>query len=169
MRHDYRVSRRAAIVGALAGLTSVGLSGCQNTQWYPSEITPDEYILRSVIADKQRAIASYRATLSADQGPTETLRTLLSNHERHLRALRQRLPADAASPETSASAATPSAAADPTPEGPLSVAALRVLEETAAGARPTQVTEIADRSLAQLVAGVGACEAGHAHLLTAEA
>ncbi|RCV48331.1 hypothetical protein [Marinitenerispora sediminis] len=162
------VSRRTVVVGAIMGLAAVGLAGCRGAQWYPSDISPDEYVLRGVITQKERLVARYQATIAAGEGPTDLLRTLLADHERHLTALRERLPAGAepdgaAAPEPSGSPADP--VPDPVPETALSVAALRVAESTAAGARGRQLGEVSEASLAQLLASVGACEAGHALLL----
>ncbi|MFC7329529.1 hypothetical protein [Marinactinospora rubrisoli] len=159
------VSRRTVVVGAIMGLAAAGLTGCRGAQWYPSDITPDEYVLRGAIAQKERVIARYRATIAAGGEPPDLLRllrTLLANHERHLDALRERLPADSA-PEDDAATAGPTP--DPVPETALSVAALRVAETTAAGARGRQLADVTEASLAQLLASVGACEAGHAQLL----
>src|SRR5690606_8663378 len=91
----------------------MGLSGCRGSDWYPSEVTPDEYLLRSVIAEKERLVARYTATLNSgtadDPGLYEELR---GHHERHLAVLRDRLPErDGPEPEVSALPETPPPAA----------------------------------------------------------
>ncbi|GAA3765067.1 hypothetical protein HDA32_001257 [Spinactinospora alkalitolerans] len=170
MRHD-PVSRRTVIAGAIAGLAAVGLSGCQGARWYPSEISPDEYLLRGAIAEKERIVARYRATISAGRGPVELLERLVGDHERHLGALRDRLPEREEEPRGGATGAPEAGGAPetaPEPDAPVPVPALRVAEEAAAASRARQMTEVADSGLAQLFASVGACEAGHAHLLSTE-
>ncbi|MBB4933453.1 hypothetical protein F4561_004273 [Lipingzhangella halophila] len=163
------LSRRSVLTGALAALTVAGTSGCQGSRWYPSEISPDEYVLRSVIAGKKRTIARYEAALEKGEGPTDLLEELLGRHRQHIAALRERLPDHGPdepwAPENSPS---PSASAPSDPDPP-AVSALRVVEQSAAGERPRQLAKLTDPGLAQLIASVGACETAHAHLLKEEA
>ncbi|WP_236700704.1 hypothetical protein [Allosalinactinospora lopnorensis] len=166
MVHDRgALSRRMVIAGAIAALTAANLSGCQGERWYPSEISPDEYVLRGTIAGKKRTIARYEATLEAGEGPAELLERLLVHHRHHLRALRDRLP-DHGTDEPWDPENSPDAVPDP--GSPVSVSGLRVAEESAAGERPRQLAKISDPGLAQLIAAVGACEIGHAHILKEE-
>lgn len=109
MRH-HAPSRRAVLAGGALAAAVMGLSGCRGSDWYPSEVTPDEYLLRSVIAEKERLVARYTATLNSgtadDPGLYEELR---GHHERHLAVLRDRLPErDGPEPEVSALPETPS-------------------------------------------------------------
>ncbi|GAB3204791.1 hypothetical protein ACQEU5_03215 [Marinactinospora thermotolerans] len=160
------VGRRTVIAGALAGLAAITLGGCQGARWYPSSVSPDEYLLRRVVSEKETMVARYRAAISAGTGPGGLLERLLADHEEHLAELRSRLPQRSAEEneenEVTASSAPVSEdeATDP--------AVLRVAEEAAAAARARQAAGLADSSLAQLLSSVGACEAGHAHLLAME-
>ncbi len=158
-------SRRMVLTSTFTALIAMAVSGCQGSRWYPSEVSPNEYVLRSVIAGKKRTVARYEAALERDEGPTDLLERLLGHHRHHLEALRERLPDhgndEPWAPESSPQASAPS---DPDP-GAVSVTALRVAEESAAGERPRQLTALTDPGLAQLIAAVGACEAGHAQLL----
>ncbi len=156
---DHALSRRAVLAGgALAAV--LGASGCRGSDWYPSEVTPDEYLLRAAIAEKERLVARYTAAIDAgavrDPGLCEELR---GHHERHLAVLRDRLPPRDTEPEVSASPGAPAPEATDE-EG------LRLAEEAAAANRLRQLGQATDPALAQLFASVGACEAGHVHLLS---
>ncbi|MDA0567839.1 hypothetical protein LG943_26465 [Streptomonospora sp. S1-112] len=158
------VTRRTVVVGALAGVAATALAGCQGPRWYPSDISPDEYVLRSVITEKERMIARYEATVAAGDGPMDLLERLLDDHRAHVEALRVRLPEEPGrTPEDSAPSPGPSP--EPVPETPLGVGELRVAEQSAAESRGRQVERLTDSGLAQLLAAVGACEAGHTRLL----
>ncbi|MFC3999427.1 hypothetical protein ACFOVU_26180 [Nocardiopsis sediminis] len=164
MGHDHgAVSRRTVVVGVIAGLAAAGLSGCQGA-WYPSEISPDEYVLRGVITDKTRMIARYEATIAAGEGPVGLLERLLADHRAHLDALRGRMP-DHGGQEPEEPEYSPGPSPEPVPDEPVSVAGLRVAEQSAAGSRILQTARIGESGLAQLIASVGACEAGHVHQL----
>ncbi|ASU86137.1 hypothetical protein CDO52_09635 [Nocardiopsis gilva YIM 90087] len=154
-------------MGAIAGLATIGLSACQGRRWYPSEISPDEYVLRAVITEKERMIARYEATVAAGEGPVDLLRRVLDDHKSHLAALRERLPSpDERGGKPEESVSSPSPTPDPVAETAVSVASLRVAESSAAGARGRQSADVSDAGLAQLIASIGACELGHAHLLS---
>ncbi|MDA8371727.1 MAG: hypothetical protein M0026_17935 [Nocardiopsaceae bacterium] len=163
---DGAVSRRTFVVGAITGLGAVALSGCQGRGWYPSGISPDEYVLRGVITEKKRMIARYEAAVAAGDGPVELLERLLADHRRHLAALRDRLPDHGGDAPEPAAERSPEPSPAPVSGGEVSVSGLRVAEESAAGSRGPQLSRILDPGLAQLIAAVGACETGHAHLLS---
>ncbi|GAA2008341.1 hypothetical protein GCM10009799_40010 [Nocardiopsis rhodophaea] len=167
MGHDAgAVSRRTVVIGAIAGLATIGLSACQGRRWYPSEISPDEFVLRAVITEKERMIARYEATVDAGEGPVDLLRRFLGDHKSHLSALRERLPTqDERGGRPGMSVTSPSPTPGPVARTAVSVAALHVAETSAAGARGRQSAKVADGGLAQLIASIGACELGHAHLL----
>ncbi|RNL82715.1 ferritin-like domain-containing protein [Halostreptopolyspora alba] len=161
-------------MSAIAALTVTGASGCRGSRWYPSEVTPNEYVLRSVIAGKKRTITRYETALANEDGPTDLLERLLGRHRHHLETLRERLPEhgndEPWAPENSPDASTssgPDTAAETAPAS-VSVSGLRVAEESAAGERPRQLPKLTDPGLAQLIASIGACEAAHAHLLKEE-
>lgn len=159
------VSRRM-MLGATAVLGVGILGGCGGTEWYPADVTPDEYVLRAVIREKERMIARYETAISEGSGPVELLERFLEHHLAHLDALSEALPEDTALAEPDASAP-----ADEEPSAPgldaagLDAAGLGVLEAAATSARLDQAGAVTDPGLAQLLGSIGACEAGHAHLL----
>lgn len=154
------VSRRM-MLGATAVLGVGILGGCGGTEWYPADVTPDEYVLRAVIREKERMIARYETAISEGSGPVELLERFLEHHLAHLDALSEALPEDTALAEPDASAPT-----DEEPLAPgLDAAGLGVLEAAATSARLDQAGAVTDPGLAQLLGSIGACEAGHAHLL----
>ncbi|WP_201294851.1 MULTISPECIES: hypothetical protein [unclassified Nocardiopsis] len=154
------VSRRA-VLGATLAVGTGALAGCGRVEWYPSDMTPDTYVLRSVIRDKERMVARYEAALAGGSGPADLLRDFLEHHLSHLDALTEALPEEEPAPAEEASEPEEL----PPPEGVPDTAALGVLEAAATSARLDQAGAVTDPGLAQLISAVGACEAGHAHLL----
>ncbi|WP_116244775.1 ferritin-like domain-containing protein [Nocardiopsis sp. FIRDI 009] len=150
------VSRRTALGVALA----VGVAGCGRTEWYPSDVTPEEYVLRAMIREKERTVARYEAALADGAGPEELLTRILEHHLSHIDALTEALPESPAAGDPQ----TPLAEI-PAPDAVLDTAELSALESAAASARVDRALAVADPGLAQLISGIGACEAGHAHLL----
>lgn len=100
------VSRRT-VLGATAAVGAVGLAGCGGTEWYPSDVTPDVYVLRAVVREKERMIARYEAAVAEGTGPVELLERFLEHHLSHLDALLESLPEDTPSPPLSPPAAPP--------------------------------------------------------------
>ncbi|WP_247666121.1 hypothetical protein [Nocardiopsis sp. SBT366] len=154
-----------AVTGAVVG--TVGVSGCAGADWYPFDVTPDVAVLRSLIREKERAIVRHEAALAHGTGPAELLERLLEDHLTHLDALLDALPEGvAAHDDTGGDEAEPPA---PVGEAALEAvpdaAGLRALAAAATSARLDQAAAVTDPGLAQLVSGIGACEAGHAHLL----
>ncbi|MDA2810491.1 hypothetical protein O4J56_07565 [Nocardiopsis sp. RSe5-2] len=158
------VTRRTVLAAALVAAAA---SGCQGARWYPSEVGPDERVLRGAIADKERLIARYRAALGADEGPADLLETFLAHHEDHLATLRGRLP-DTGRHTREDPDASPSPSPSPVDGGPVDAAGLRTAEEAAADSRARQCGDVQDPALVQLLASIGACEIGHAHMLGEE-
>lgn len=161
------VSRRTVMGAVIAGATTAGLAGCGGIDWYPSDMTPDEYVLRSLIREKERMVVRYQRALAESDGPTELWERLLEHHIAHVDTLIDALPEGAEAsvePQEGESVSAP-ASESPTPTEPLDLAALRALESAAASTRPDQVAAVTDPGLAQLISAIGACEAGHAHLL----
>ncbi|PWV50211.1 hypothetical protein [Nocardiopsis sp. L17-MgMaSL7] len=153
-----------AVTGAVAG--TVGVSGCAGADWYPFDVTPDVAVLRSLIREKERAIVRHEAALEHGTGPAELLERLLEDHLTHLDALLDALPEGVTAHDTDGDEAEPpapvgEAALDAVPD----TAGLRALAAAATSARLDQAAAVTDPGLAQLVSGIGACEAGHAHLL----
>ncbi|MUL42099.1 hypothetical protein FZ103_13080 [Streptomonospora sp. PA3] len=145
-------------------MAAAALSGCRGPRWYPSEISPDEYVLRSAITEKERMIARYEASIAAGEGPIGLLERLLGHHRDHVAALRERLPErPGREPEASPSPSGPSPA--PVGDDPVPAADLQVAEQSAAASRARQLARLSDSGLAQLIASIGACETGHARLL----
>ncbi|WP_047871399.1 hypothetical protein [Nocardiopsis sp. RV163] len=161
------VSRRT-VLGATAAVGAAGLAGCGGTEWYPSDVTPDVYVLRAVVGEKERMVARYEAAVAGETGPAELLERFLEHHLSHLDALLDSLPEDAPSPSAGPSGEPSSPEEAPVPETAPDTAALRVLEAAATGARLDQASAVTDSALAQLISAIGACEAGHAHLLARE-
>lgn len=161
------VSRRTVMGAAIAGVAVAGLTGCGGTDWYPSDVTPDEYVLRSLIREKERMVVRYERALAESDGPVELWERLLENHVAHMNALIDALPEGTeVSPEPEEGEPEPvPVSEDPTLTEPLSLAALRTLESSAASTRPDRAATVTDPGLAQLISAIGACEAGHAHLL----
>ncbi|QVJ02206.1 hypothetical protein KGD82_05535 [Nocardiopsis eucommiae] len=154
-----------AVTGSVAG--AVGVTGCAGADWYPFDVTPDVAVLRSLIREKERAIVRHEAALAHGTGPAELLERLLEDHATHLDALLDALPegVEAHDDAEAAEDGAPTSAADPALEAVPDVPGLRALAAAATSARLDQAAAVTDPGLAQLVSGIGACEAGHAHLL----
>ncbi|RKS05176.1 ferritin-like protein [Nocardiopsis sp. Huas11] len=160
------VNRRTVLGAAAAGAAAVGLSGCGGAEWYPAEVTPDAYVVRAVLREKERMVTRYETAIAGGAEPAELLGRLLEHHLTHADALAEALPDDAdPSPEAAPDA---SAVEGPALDTPLTAADLLVLESSATAARLDQAAAVTDAGLAQLICGIGACEAGHAHLLDEE-
>ena len=166
------VNRRTVLGAAAAGVAAVGLSACGGAEWYPADVTPDEYVVRAVLREKERMVTRYETAIAHGAEPADLLERLLEHHLAHADALVDALPDDAGSAPDAGPSAGPDASA-PAEEGPaldtpLTAADLLVLESAATAARLDQAAVVTDAGLAQLICGIGACEAGHAHLLDEE-
>lgn len=159
---------RGLAVTGVAAAGAVGASGCDSADWYPFDVTPDVSVLRLLIREKQRMVVRYETSLEHGTGPAELLERLLEHHVTHLDALFDALPEgvgthDVDPDDVEGAPVTPHE--DPALDAVLDVAGLRVLAAAATGARLDQAAAVTDPGLAQLISGIGACEAGHAHLL----
>lgn len=144
----------AAVLAAMAGCTSVG-------QAEAPPPGPDVSVLTAAIDNEAALIALYEAVLAAHQSLADRLKPLHDHHTRHLAVLKRHYV-----PGTRTGTATPTPRATATAPGSESraLAALRSAERKAATARAGDVLR-AGPGLAQLLASIGACEAGHAQSL----
>lgn len=155
-------TRRAAMSGGFAAALA-SLTGC--TSVGPTDIPtpgPDVSLLTGAIQSEAALIALYEAVLAAHETLADRLKPLHDHHTRHLAVLQRHYV-----PGTNTGTATPSPHAPATSPDSESgaLAALRSAERKAAAARADEVVR-AGPGLAQLLAGIGACEAGHAQALT---
>lgn len=166
-REEGCFSRRAVLGTAAAGVAAAGLAGCGGTDWYPSDVTPDEHMLRSLIREKERMVVRYERAVENGAGPEDLLDRFLTDHRTHVDSLVQALPEDVEpSPPVEEGEAEPVGPdEDPDLDEPVDTAGLRTLEAAATNARLDQAAAVTDHGLAQLICGIGACEAGHTHLL----
>ncbi|MEO3783061.1 hypothetical protein ABGB12_07020 [Actinocorallia sp. B10E7] len=153
------VSRRAVLGGA-AGL--VCLTACENPAARDLSPGPEVAVLLGAIADEERLISLYEQVTTTYSGLSSAFTDALRDHREHLAVLRRHYV-----PGTGGATATPAVSA--TPFAPPSSAAeavptARAAEKAAAAARVTDMAG-APAGLAQLLASIGACEAGHATAL----
>ncbi|WP_242608727.1 ferritin-like domain-containing protein [Actinomadura formosensis] len=156
------VSRRALLgrAAALAGgaLVPPWLAGCT------AEAAPrtDVSVLIGAIASEQSLIAAYEAALSVAPSLAGRLSLALTHHREHLAVLKRHY-VPGSGDRAVQGGATPSPGTAPLIPvgGSGALAELRGAEERAARARTADAAK-AGPALAQLLASIGACEAGHA-------
>lgn len=152
------LSRRAMLTGSLGGsaVALAAVSGCGTPADSPPALSPgpDVTILTGAIEAETRLLAQYDAVIAAHPGQAARLRPLREHHAQHLAVLKRNYV-----PGSRTGTATPQPSAAATAAG--GVAGLRAAERKAASARATEATH-ATPALAQLLASIGACEAGHA-------
>jgi hypothetical protein len=155
---DVRDPTRRAVLGgaaltALAGCTSVAPAAAPRPG-------PEVRLLEGAIQGEAALIALYDAVLAAHQDLRGRLGPLRDHHARHLAVLRRQYV-----PGTVTASPTPPPPAPPAPAGESrALRALWAAERRAAAARADEVRRAAP-GLAQLLASIGACEAGHAQVL----
>jgi hypothetical protein len=171
---------------ALFGLaTAAALTGCARKR-RPQEPRPqpDVAVLLGAIGAEERLIALYESTRTTHPDLARRLDPMLAHHRDHLTVLRRHYVPGTREEETDdgeAAGPRPGRQATPAPNAggqdgrdgatvaPRSrrraVAALRSAERRAAAARSADVTRVS-AGMAQLLASIGACEAGHAAWLT---
>ncbi|MFD0686491.1 ferritin-like domain-containing protein [Actinomadura fibrosa] len=151
-----RVSRRALLGGA-AALALPWPAGCT------AEAVPREDVstLVEAISSEQDLVATYEAARSADASLARRIDPVLAHHREHLAVLKRHyLPGSG--DRAHEGGAIPSPKAIALPGGATAImAALRAEEQRAAAAR-SEDTGKAGPGLSQLLASIGACEAGHA-------
>jgi hypothetical protein len=147
-------TRRAVLGGAALA----ALAGCTTERpTPPPRPGPQVRLLMGALQGETALIALYDAVLAAHPGLHTRLDPLRDHHTRHLAVLRQHLIRGGA-PPTVTPPAVPAGQAR-------ALGALRAAESRAAAARADEVRRAAP-GLAQLLASIGACEAGHAQVLT---
>ena len=152
-------TRRAVLGGSAAVLATA--TGCTRVgQASVPPPGPEVTLLDGVIQNEARLIALYDAVLAAHPGLAGRLKPLREHHVQHLTVLRRHYVPGSATPTP-----TPQPAAT-APQGEAkAVSAIRSAERKAANARADEVRR-ATPGLSQLLASIGACEAGHAQELS---
>lgn len=143
-------------------LVPVLLSGCARTDPQELRPLPDVAVLTAAIASEERLIALYEAARGAHTGLAAQLDPVLAHHREHLTVLRRHYV-----PGTGDRSATPVPVARPSvpSQAGKALSLLRRAETEAATARANDVERVAP-GVAQLLACIGACEAGHAAALS---
>ncbi|GAA1545200.1 hypothetical protein GCM10009678_29780 [Actinomadura kijaniata] len=153
------VSRRAVLGTGAFALPL--LSGCEPPGAVRRTAHADVPALVAAITDEQDLIAFYEAARSAHAGLARRLDAALAHHREHLAVLRRHL-VPGSGPRRDEGGAVPAPRVPQVPRGTAqTLAALREAEARAAAARLAAVAKAAP-GLAQLMASIGACEAGHA-------
>ncbi|MBC6461477.1 hypothetical protein [Actinomadura sp. HBU206391] len=158
------IGRRSLLHGVGALSLPIILGGCSKKRLEELKPQPDVAVLTAVMAAEEQLIALYEAMRTTHPELGRRLDPPLANHRDHLSALRRHYRSGTApkSPSASASAPPPPAAAPDEPAQAL--ATLRLAERQAAAARLRDVERV-QPGFAQLLASIGACEAGHAMVL----
>lgn len=160
-------TRRTVLGGSAAVLATATLAtlttGCTSVgQAEAPAAGPEVRLLDGAIQSEASLIALYDAVLAAHQGLAGRLKTPRDHHVQHLAVLKRHY-VPGSTTGTATPTPTPTATAPATETGSLS--AIRGAERKAAAARADEVRQ-ASPGLSQLLAAIGACEAGHAQELT---
>lgn len=164
--------RRGAVLGGAIGggaLLLPWLAGCaaESSASSPAGRT-DVAVLVAAMASEQHLIAAYEAVRSAGAAPADRLEPALAHHRRHLEVLRRHYVPGSGDRADEGGAMPSAGPAPPVPAGAArALAFLRDAEVDAASARTADAAK-AGPALAQLVASIGACEAGHARTVEGE-
>jgi hypothetical protein len=171
-----RLSRRSVLAGGGLLLVAACTGGGSSPVRVP-RLTADQRLARQVADEITVLEAAYAATIAAHPSTAGALSPLAAEHQAHVAALVELLPAPTSTPTASASAsgsgsptasASASPSATPPPVIPTSPAgALRALAvaERAAAARRRGQAGHAGPELARLLASIAACESVHATLV----
>ncbi|GAB3681087.1 hypothetical protein GCM10027589_51170 [Actinocorallia lasiicapitis] len=154
------VSRRALLGGGAALAT---LAGCASEKTADLRPEPDVAILLTALADERNLISLYEAVIAAHKGLPSHFADALQHHRDHLAALEKHYLPGTGDATATPQITSPTAAAPPSGLA-AAKAALRAAERSAAAARVSDVTKVAP-GMAQLLASIGTCEAGHATVL----
>ncbi|RKS74933.1 uncharacterized protein DUF4439 [Actinomadura pelletieri DSM 43383] len=155
------VSRRALLGrGVVLGGGALVLpwaAGCAARAEAPRQDVPT---LVAAIASEQNLVATYAAARAANPSLAGRLEPVLARHREHLAVLRRHY-VPGSGDRADEGGAIPSPSVLPVPGGGAALAALRDAEDRAARERAAAAAKAAP-GLAQLLASIGACEAGHA-------
>ncbi|MFI0409694.1 ferritin-like domain-containing protein [Actinomadura sp. 3N508] len=155
------ISRRALLGrGAALGagvLVLPWLAGCTAEAAAPHADLP---ALVGAIASEQNLIATYEAARSVNASLAGRLDSVLAHHREHLAVLKRHY-VPGSGDRADEGGAIPPPTASPVPRGSGVLVVLREAEERAAEQRRAEAAKAAP-GLAQLLASIGACEAGHA-------
>lgn len=175
-------TRRGLVAAAAGG--SLLLAGCKGLEALGPPPRPAAAVgtLEQAVAAEEQMVRAYRAALAALSGlsgqrAAEVVSDVLADHEAHLLRLRTRLivPHGQASPRPGIGSGTgsgpgsgPDATPSPSAAGSASsqIIAGLVRAENAAAARLIGQLLTMPPAVAQLMASIGASEAGHAALLS---
>jgi hypothetical protein len=153
-------TRRAVLGGSAVMLATA--TGCTSVRGAEAPVAgPEVTLLDGVIQSEAGLIALYDAVLASHQGLNARLKPLREHHAQHLEVLKRHYV-----PGSTTGTATPAprpAATAPATEAE-ALTAIRSAERKAAAARAGDVRR-ASPGLSQLLAAIGACEAGHAQEL----
>ncbi|WP_157408010.1 hypothetical protein [Actinomadura atramentaria] len=157
------VPRRRTVLraGLGAGLALPLAAGCGPAdEARPAAERAEVAVLVGAVAAEQDIIALYEAARAARVLPAARLEAILGRHREHLAALRRLYVPGSGTRARALPSATPRTA----PARSRLLAELRAAEAKAARDRLAEVAK-ADPGLAQVLASIGACEAGHAAAL----
>ncbi|MQY02857.1 hypothetical protein [Actinomadura macrotermitis] len=161
------VPRRPVLGAALLGAGALALpllGGCRAAAARPAGDRAELRVLAGAIAAEQDLIALYEAVRGAHAPLARRLDPALAHHREHLAVLRRHyLPGTGHRAYEGGEIPPPRGRPAPATAAQ-ALAALRRAESGAAAARVADVTT-AGPGLAQLLASIGACEAGHAAAL----
>ncbi|MEV4256306.1 hypothetical protein AB0J52_24360 [Spirillospora sp. NPDC049652] len=159
-------SRRALLGGsaALALPALPLLGGCRAVRPAKAD-TAALPVLVAAITAEQELVARYEAARSAHSDLAWLLDPVLAHHRSHLSVLRRHYVPGSGNRADEGGRIPAAAQVAPPPGGTPAVLAELRRAETGAAARLTAAVAKVDAGLAQLLASIGACEAGHAEAL----
>jgi hypothetical protein len=152
------VPTRRTVLGGAALAALAGCTGVEPAAAPPPG--PQVRLLEGAIRSETALIALYDAVLASHRGLRGRLGPLRDHHAQHLAVLRRHYV-----PGTGSATPSPPGPRPLAPDGQArAIGALRTAERRAAASRADEVRRAAP-GLAQLLASIGACEAGHAQVL----
>ncbi|MFC4906421.1 hypothetical protein [Actinomadura gamaensis] len=164
---DVPAPSRRALIGwsaALALPAAPLLAGCGSVAPAKAD-TAGLPVLVAAITSEQDLVARYEAARSAHAELAWLLDPALAHHREHLAVLRRHYVSGSGNRAGEGGRIPPSAPVAPPGGGPRAVLAGLRQAETSAAARLTAAVAKVDAGLAQVLASIGACEAGHAEAL----